>query len=342
MLLHLIMLFLPFTTPTPLETLGNLDFPDPSVTYDPFTQKWYAFATQSNTIHVQVASSSSFPGANPSKWEYLPQTDLLPVPGKWVNSTAARIWAPDIHFINATQTWVMYYSGLLSGSEYHCVGVAVSNTSSILGPYTAEEEPFACPASEGGAIDASGFYDREEGTRWVIYKVDGSAKGPGGLCGNGVPPGEPTPFRLQQVDAKDGITKIGEAIEVLDRDPEVDGPLIEAPSLVKVGGGGGGGGGCGAKWVLFYSSHCWNSDEYDVKYAVSQRGVKGPYERRGQLIGKKREDFGFVSPGGASAIVVENDGGGGAMVFHADCPAGRCMYEAEWVIGVDGIVGVVE
>ncbi|KAK4170721.1 hypothetical protein QBC36DRAFT_341408 [Triangularia setosa] len=70
----------------------------------------------------------------------------------------------------------MYYSGRLSGSPYHCIGVAVSRTS-ILGPYTPHVQPFACPDTDGGAIDASGFYDTEQNRRCVIYKVDGSAKG---------------------------------------------------------------------------------------------------------------------------------------------------------------------
>ncbi|KAK4223993.1 family 43 putative glycoside hydrolase [Podospora fimiseda] len=319
--------FLPFSHPYPEQALGNLDFPDPSITYDPRTQKWYSFATQSASIHVQAASSPFF---FPSTWSLLPKVDLLPVPGKWVNSVNPLIWAPDVHYINSSSTgqkWIMYYSGLLSGSEYHCVGAAVSYTG-ILGPYEAGDEPYICPVEQGGAIDASGY--EEDGKRYVVYKVDGSAKGPGGPCGNGIPPGEPTPLRLQEVYWDDGVTKIGEEVELLDRDSELDGPLIEAPNLVKIEG----------KWVLFYSSHCYNSGDYDVKYAVSEEGVKGPYVRGGQLIGKLRGNFGFRSPGGASAVVLES--GRGGMVFHADCGVGRCMWETEWVMGRDGVVGVVE
>ncbi|KAK4462374.1 glycosyl hydrolase, partial [Cladorrhinum samala] len=268
-LLHLF----PLSTAHPQSTLGNRNFPDPSITYDPSTDKWYAFATQSDDdIHVQVASSSSFPSG--SDWTYLPRTDILPVPGKWVNSSQPEIWAPDVHFVNSSSSgkWVMYYSGLASGSGYHCIGTAStasSSNASILGPYTADDEPFACPTSKGGAIDASGFYDEQDDARWVVYKVDGSAKGPGGPCGNGLPPGEPTPFMLQRVDARDGVTKVGEPIQILDRDPELDGPLIEAPSLVKHVARGGGDdddddnnddhGRGGDRWVLFYSSHCFNS-----------------------------------------------------------------------------------
>lgn len=87
-------------------------------------------------------------------------------------------------------------------------------------------------------------------------------------------------------------------------------------------------GGLEERYVLFYSSHCFNSREYDVKYAVA-KGVMGPYRRMGQLIGKGKgtEDWGLEKTGGATGV----DGGGG-LVFHADCGAGRCMYEAEYVV----------
>ncbi|KAK4236608.1 glycosyl hydrolase [Achaetomium macrosporum] len=300
---------------SPQQTLGNLDFPDPSITYDPHSSTWYAFATQGNNKNIQAASAPSPQGP----WTYLPSTDPLPVPGSWVDTTSPRIWAPDVQYLSESDTFVLYYSGLVAGSAYHCVGAATADN--ITGPYTPGDEPLVCPLDEGGAIDAAGFRDETDGSRWVVYKVDGSAKGPGGPCGNGDPPGEPTPLRLQRVDEGDGVTLVGDAITILDRDPEVDGPLVEAPSLVRVGDGGGGGG-----FVLFYSSHCFNSAEYDVRYAMAER-IQGPYTRKGQLIGKQTEDFGLEAPGGATGAV-----GRKALVFHASCPAGRCMYETEYVV----------
>ncbi|KAK3309455.1 glycosyl hydrolase [Chaetomium strumarium] len=295
----------------PHETLGNLDFADPSITYDPHSSAWYAFATQANNKHVQVATAPSPRGP----WTYLPSTDLLPVPGSWVDTTSPRIWAPDVQYLSESDRFVLYYSGLVAGgSPYHCVGAATAEN--ITGPYTAQAEPLICPLDEGGAIDAAGFRDESDGSRWVVYKVDGSAKGPGGPCGNGDPPGVPTPLRLQRVDETDGVTLVGEAETILDRDPELDGPLVEAPSLVRAGG----------KFVLFYSSHCFNSPDYDVKYATAER-IQGPYTRKGQLIGKQAGDYGLEAPGGATGVM-----GGLAMVFHANCPAGRCMYETEYVL----------
>jgi hypothetical protein len=319
MLLLLTLLLLLLLTSTkhaharPHETLGNhLDFADPSITYEPHSSTWYAFATEANNKYVQAATAPCPAGP----WTYLSSTDLLPVLGSWVDKTTPRIWAPDVQYLPATDSFVLYYSGLVAGSSYHCVGAATAEN--ITGPYIPGDEPLICPLDEGGAIDAAGFRDGSDGSRWVVYKVDGSAKGPGGPCGNGDPPGWPTPLRLQRVDAADGVTLIGEATTILDRDPELDGPLVEAPSLVRAGPGGGG-------FVLFYSSHCFNSPDYDVKYATAER-IQGPYTRKGQLIGKEAGDFGLEAPGGATGVM-----GGLGMVFHANCPAGRCMYETEYV-----------
>jgi len=107
----------------------------------------------------------------------------------------------------------------------------------------------------------------------------------------------------------DWTTPIGPAIQILDR-TDADGPLVEAPNLTRTSDG---------TYVLFYSSHCYSSAQYDVKYATA-RDIKGPYVRGGTLI-KSGDLGGLVSPGGASSVP-----GGSSLVFHANCGAGRCMY----------------
>ncbi|KAJ4416583.1 hypothetical protein N0V85_002214 [Neurospora sp. IMI 360204] len=306
---------------SPAETLGNRDFPDPAITLDPRTHEWYAFATNSNGKNVQAAYS---PNPHDGPWTYV-EHDLLPTPGKWVNPDQHDIWAPDVHYFEATDSFVMYYSGLLADSPYHCIGIATAEN--ITGPYEAFDEAFACPDSDGGAIDASGYLDPVDGSFFVVYKVDGSSKGPGGPCGNGDPPGEPTPIRLQRVNESDGITPIGDYTEILDRDPELDGPLIEAPNLIRTWNG---------TFVLFYSSHCYNTPDYDIKYATADQ-IEGPYHRRGELMGPNTTSFGFDGPGGASSVC-----GGGIMVFHANCDAGRCMYVTEFGVDEDGIVTLLD
>ncbi|KAK3392804.1 Arabinanase/levansucrase/invertase [Podospora didyma] len=286
--------------------LGNTEFADPSIAIDPHAADWYAFATQGNGKHVQVASSPLLYGP----WTLLSSYDLLPIPGKWVDTSgpSPNYWAPDVQYIQSTQTFVLYYSALRSDSRFHCVGVAISR-GNITGPYTAHDEPFICPLDGGGAIDASGYHNLRTWTRWVVYKVDGSAKGSGGPCGNADPPGQPTPIMLQHLNADDGFTLIGDPITILNRDPEVDGPLIEAPSLIRVSvrndtddedeGG---------VFILFYSSHCWNTHEYDIKYATAT-DIRGPYTRRGTLLGR-----GAGNGGCLHQIDFEVDGSGKVTV----------------------------
>lgn len=71
-----------------------------------------------------------------------------------------------------------------------------------------------------------------------MYKVDGNSLGGGGGCGDGGGAVK-MPVVLQEVDPTDGVTTMGDAVEILDRDPEgADGLLVEAPSLVSVERGG--------------------------------------------------------------------------------------------------------
>ncbi|SPQ17702.1 eb73cdf7-c27d-414d-aa07-1a101b714155 [Thermothielavioides terrestris] len=323
--MHLLLLslvsLLPLSQAAPQATLGNLDFPDPSITYDPQTRAWYAFATQGNGHHVQAAKAASPSGP----WTYLSNTDLLPTPPSWASTPDPAIWAPDVHYLRATDSFVLYFAALqpAAAGGRHCVGAATARN--ITGPFAPLATPLACPVAEGGAIDPAGFEDDADGSRWVLYKVDGNAAGPGGPCGNGDAPGRPTPIRLQRVDSRDGVTVVGEPVTLLDRDAAEDGPLVEAPSLVKLGPG---------RFALCYSSHCFNTADYDVRYATAE-SIQGPYTRRGQLIGKQAGAFGLVAPGGATGIA-----GGGGLVFHANCPAGRCMYETEYAVGGDGAISI--
>ena len=76
----------------------------------------------------------------------------------------------------------MYYSATTaSDTAKHCVGAATSKT--VTGPYTpVGSTALICPLSQGGAIDASGYNDN--GSRYIVYKIDGNSIGNGGACGN--------------------------------------------------------------------------------------------------------------------------------------------------------------
>ena len=304
---------------SPIDLLLDHDFPDPSIVQDT-DGTWYAFATASGIQNIQAARASTPSGP----WTHLSQ-DILPNTGAWTSNFSS--WAPDVRVV-APGRFVMYYSGQLGNeTAFHCIGTAVSTTS-ILGPYTPAATPFACPPKQGGAIDPAGFYDVSTGRRYVLYKMDGNAIGNGGYCNNGVAPFASTPIMLQEVSADDGVTKVGDAVEVLDRIQDVDGPLVEAPDVFRVEAANG-----TSTYVLLYSNHCFDSPGYTVSYATAP-SVDGPYTRSpaGALI--QTEDWNLTAPGGATAA-----DGEGYMVFHANCVRGRCMFGAAF--DVDGTTIVV-
>ena len=205
--------------------------------------------------------------------------------------------------------------------DKHCVGVATSQ--SVEGPYAPLERPFVCPdptgrgaqinaivssPGMGGAIDASGFRD-VDGSRYVVYKVDGNSLAKGGPCGNGESGRKPTPIMMVKV-AGDGITPRGQPIQLLDRF-DIDGPLIESPNLKRMKDG---------SYALLFSSNCWNTPLYDIAWARSQR-ITGPYQRQPLIL--KTGMAGLTAPGGAS---VSDEGT--HMVFHANHAGGRAMFTA--------------
>ncbi|KAI4847859.1 Arabinanase/levansucrase/invertase [Aureobasidium sp. EXF-8846] len=204
----------------------------------------------------------------------------------------------------------MYYSATTAarpdGSK-HCVGAATSPT--ILGPYTGLVDALFCPLSKGGAIDASGFKDRD-GKRYVVYKVDGNSIGRGGACGNTVAPIVGTPLMLQPV-AADGHTFTGNAVAILDNNGAADQGILEAPVLTRSRAG---------IYFLFFSSGCFASSGYTVSYATATN-LKGPYTRASSPLFKSGDGNGLKAPGGMSVW-----GDNRHMVLHANYGKGRAMY----------------
>ncbi|KAJ9196084.1 CAZyme family GH43 [Paecilomyces variotii] len=283
------------------------NFPDPGLLEHNGT--WYAFGTSpvSNVnsttyAHIPIATSQDFVHWN------LTGLDALPIVGAW--EAEENHLAPDV-IQRDDGRFVLYYGGEVKNwTAHHCVGAAVSNGTSPLGPYHPEDKPLACPKNNGGAIDPSPFRD-VDGTLYVTYKVDENSIGHGGNCDNSVKPILPVPIMLQQLES-DGVTPVGDPVEILSRDSS-DGPLVEAPAIVRTEQG---------MYYLFFSSNCYNNPAYNVKFAWSQ-SLKGPYTRASRPL-LQTDDYGLRSPGGAD---VSSDGK--KMVFHAYCSAtDRCMYAA--------------
>lgn len=292
------------------------DFPDPAVINVDNT--WYAFGTQSvfdyENIRVQIATSTDF-----SSWT-VTGIDALGTLPSWVDASNPLVWAPDV-IQRDDGSFLLYFSATTNtagNGQFHCIGTASS--SNIEGPYNSDTDtPFACPTDQGGAIDPAGFRD-SDGSRYIVYKIDGNSLGSGGSCGNTVAPIKSTPIMIQPVE-EDGVTFAGSATEILTNDAN-DGPLVEGPSLMKASDG---------TYVLFFSSNCYMTTDYDVSYATSS-SVTGGYTKELPLFVSGTD--GLLGPGGATADV-----DGQHMVFHgyasqADVGGRRAMYTA--TIGVSG------
>ncbi|PYH88301.1 glycosyl hydrolase family 43 protein [Aspergillus ellipticus CBS 707.79] len=297
----------------PIQVVDN--FPDPGLIHVNGT--WYSYATNAAiddpiVPHVPVAISSNF-----TAWTLQQGYDAMPTVGGWEMNV--NHYAPDV-IQRDDGKYVLYYSGeLKSWRRHHCVGAAVSNDTSPLGPYIPRNESLACPRSQGGAIDPSPFRD-VDGKFYVVYKVDGNSIGHGGDCNNGKKPIVPTPIMLQELE-NDGVTPTGDPVQILTNE-KVDGPLVEAPDIIRSEDG---------VYYLFFSSHCFTSSKYSVKYAYST-SLKGPYTRAERALFQSG-DFGLKSPGGAT---VTPDGT--RMVFHANCKKHRCMHVAAINISVNSTI----
>jgi hypothetical protein len=167
---------------------------------------------------------------------------------------------PDPSIIEVNDTWYAFATCGAGLNVRYLAGLHHLDTAPITGS-------FACPTEQGGAIDADGFLDPETGYRYVAYKVDGDGIGHGGNCNNGVAPIIPTPIMLQRVE-QDGYSLVGTAVQIPHRS-DADGPLVEAPSLVRSADG---------VYVLSFSSNCYSGSLYDLSYATAQH-VDGPYTK---------------------------------------------------------------
>ncbi len=176
----------------------------------------------------------------------------------------------------------MYFSAIASSTgdaAKHCIGFATADNP--MGPFTpTSDEPWVCD-TEFGDIDPDQFLD-DDGTRWVTWKVDGNSAG-----------SDSTPIMIQQV-GDDGFTKIGDATQILDRD-DADGPLVEAPSLVKSDG----------TYYLTFSSNMYNTDLYDTSFATAS-SVTGPYTKAQAPDAPILDSSigGMIGPGGADMFIV--------------------------------------
>lgn len=216
----------------------------------------------------------------------------------------------------------MYFSAQ-ADETIHCIGAATATD--IRGPYSPAAEALACPADQGGAIDASGFRD-SDGTYYVVYKIDGNSGGDG-------QPLRDTPIMLQMMQG-DAVTPAPGGPSTLLHRTDADGQNIEAPSLTKQGD----------TYFLTFSSALYNTPQYDTSYATSDTVaglyVRAPAQDAPLLVTGTESQVGntqvpLAGPGGAD---FSEDGS--KMLFHAfqnghDISDGRSLWAAN--LRYDGV-----
>lgn len=278
------------------------DFADPG--FIDVDATYYAFATNTGGRNIPIATSPDF-----NIWTVTGQ-DALPSVPSW---SVGQIWAPDVIRLD-DGTFVMYFAAAHKEDTFkHCVGTATSFT--VQGPFIPSDTPLACPRAQGGAIDPGAFRDND-GSLYVVYKIDGNSLGGGGMCGN-EDGSHSTPIMLQKLH-RDGVTADGEATQVLDRGA-FGGPLIEAPSLIVNSG----------TYFLFFSSNCYNGPYYDTSYATAN-SIGGPYTKSTTPLLVTGDNNGALnSPGGAAAAP-----DGKSIIFHADLEPSSPGIRQMWTAGI--------
>lgn len=144
----------------------NADFPDPSAlrASDGF---YYAYATQTTGVRVQVARSSDLVA-----WTKL--GEAMPVKPTWA-TTSNNFWAPDVHQFGAT--YLMYFTSdidadkKLHADDGKCIGVATATTAA--GPFTDVGAPLMCGPGFT-TIDPMEFADPTSGKHYLYWGSDGA------------------------------------------------------------------------------------------------------------------------------------------------------------------------
>ncbi|MEW5870043.1 MAG: glycoside hydrolase family 43 protein [Chloroflexota bacterium] len=205
---------------------------------DPFVLKvgelYYVYASNASGKNIPLAVSS-----NLVKWQIL--NDAMPALPKWAKLTGGLVWAPEV--IKVGEKYVMYFAARDKASDKQCIGVSVSDDPE--GKFKDTNlQPLVCQAKEGGTIDASPFRN-QDGNLYLYYKNDGN-------CCNLA-----THIYVQEL-APDGLSLLGEPIQLVRNDELWEGHVIEAPTMFAHDG----------KYFLFFSGNNYAGHEYAVGYAV--------------------------------------------------------------------------
>jgi beta-xylosidase len=270
------------------------DFPDPFVLRG--SDAFYAFATGTGGMHVQVARSRDL-----AAWKLV--ADALPQLPTWAAEGEGLTWAPAV--LARGQRFVLYYTARHAASGYQCISRAVST--SAPGPYRDDSaQPFVCPVGGSeqlcGSIDPSPFVDAS-GRAYLLWKSDENS------------PSCHAPPRLwSQSLSDDGLELRGSPRALLRMDRDWEQPIVEGPSMLLHDGA----------YFLFYSANWYDSARYAIGYAKCA-GPLGPCSKvttDAPLLGS---GGGALGPGGQELFA---DARGEPWIAYHAWTAPRASYAA--------------
>jgi beta-xylosidase len=175
--------------------------------------------------------------------------DALPRLGSWAKT--GFTWAPEV--LQLGNRYLLYYTASDVKKNAQCIGVAES--SDPLGPFTdSRAEPIVCQADFGGSIDADAFRDAD-GKLYLYFKNDGNRVG------------KHTAIWAQQL-ARDGLSVVGQPVELIHDDKAWEQRLVEAPTMIRSPIG----------YELFFSAAYfgWNDNQDRSPYGMGYASCAGP------------------------------------------------------------------
>jgi beta-xylosidase len=175
--------------------------------------------------------------------------DALPKLGSWAKP--GFTWAPEV--LQLGDKFLLYYTASDPRKNSQCIGAAVANDP--LGPFVDNSpEPLVCQVDLGGSIDADAFRDTD-GKLYLYLKNDGNRVG------------KHTAIWGQQLNP-DGMSVVGQPVELIHDDQPWEQKLVEAPTMVHSPIG----------YELFFSAAYfgWNEGQHLSPYGLGYASCAGP------------------------------------------------------------------
>ena len=228
------LLALPPLRPRPPRGAIDADMPDPDVVRVGGT--WWAYATGSGFLHLQVRASADL-----ASWSTA--VDALPRLPAWASPGVA--WGPAFLAVGGEYRgeYRLYYSARDAAFGRECLSVATASTPG--GPFVdTSAVPLTCQASSGGSIDPQPFVALD-GTPYLLWKSEDNALGAASRIG------------VQRL-TPDGLALVGPRPRLLAATQPWQGGVVEGPVMVTAGG----------RYYLFYGANHWNAAAAGIGYAV--------------------------------------------------------------------------